>query len=413
MSETLAPQRRRGRDYTHSTRALAAALLGLILTACTTVPPEAPPPAPAPAPAAEPVRPTPPPARPVFTPAPRAPATHTVVKGDTLWDISAMFLSDPWKWPEIWKVNPQIENPHLIYPGDVITLTYDADGRPMLSASRDGQTYMSTEGYTTAVGDAPQSGPTVKVAPQIRTIPLADAIPTIATGLIRPFLSRSTVIEEDELKAKAYVMRPVEDRLLTGAGDRIYVRGMQDTSVARYTIVRVGKVYRDPDTRKVLGHEAMFVGEGVAEQYGDPGVLRIESTQREVQQGDKLLAGVGGVGGETFVPRGARAGLSGRIIDVVDGVGQIGQFAVVVLNRGGRDGVANGDVFTVFQSRGEARDETRGGERRALGLRGGKLELPEERAGELMVFRAYDRVSYALVMRSSSEMHVGDIIRAP
>jgi hypothetical protein len=428
MSETLAPAQQRGRDYTHSLQTPAVWLASLFLVACGTAPVDQSPPPPAPepvvAPVSAPVTPPPQAPRPApsFTPAPRAPATHTVVKGDTLWDISAMFLRDPWKWREIWQVNPQIQNPDLIYPGDVITLTYDADGRAMLSASRDGETFMTSGGatpgdgsYTTSVGSGPSGGSTVKVTPRIRTVPLAEAIPTVPTEAIRPFLSRNTVVGEDELETAPYVMGPVDGRLLTGSGDRIYVRGIQTDAVARFTIVRPGEAYEDPDTGALLGYEALFVGEAVMERFGDPGVARIEGARREVMKGDRLLVGVSGGVSEVVTPRGAREGLSGTIIAVVDGVEQIGQYAVVVINRGGREGVNPGDVFTVMQARGDARDETRqsGLARKMLGLKGRSVELPEERAGEVMVFRAYDAVSLALVMRASSEMHIGDLVRAP
>jgi hypothetical protein len=421
MPETTAPCRPARPDYTHSLSATALALAAL-LTGCTVTPetPAAPaePQVPVTAPTPEAAAPTPPAAAPapVFVPAPRAPATHTVVKGDTLWDISERFLRDPWKWPDIWKVNPQIQNPHLIYPGDVITLTYDANGQAVLTVTRNGEQAMTSGPvtYTTEIGSAPPTPGVVKVRPRIRAVPLEEAVQTIPMDVIRPFLSRTTVIEEDALQDNAYVMRTVDGRLLGGAGDRVYVRSLPEQEAARFTLVRVGDPYEDPDTGDVLGYEGLFVGEAVVEQYGDPGVVAVESSRREVQQGDRLMSGVVSGTGESFVPRGARPDIDGKIIDVVDGVGQIGQYAIVALNRGNRHGLRAGDVLLVMQARGETRDKAgRGALGKLLGFGGSSVDLPDERAGEVMVFRAYDKLSFALVMRATSEIHVGDAVRSP
>lgn len=312
---------------------------------------------------------------------PTHPERYTVVKGDTLWDISAMFLRDPWLWPEVWYVNPQIENPHLIYPGDEIVLTY-RDGRPILSLNRRN-----------------------KLSPEIRATPLADAIPTIPVDAIAQFLTRPYVMEENELEQAPYIVHFLDDHILGGAGISLYARSILQDQPVRYTIVRPGKPYKDPDTNEILGYEAAFIGDADLKRTGDPAKLLIASSELEAIIGDRLIKAEEEKPLSNFEPRAPERDVEGRIISVLNGVSQIGQYNVVVLNKGANDGLEPGHVLQILQGGDEVRDIVKG--------RGETVTLPLEEAGVLMVFRTFDKVSFALIMRATKPLHVLDWVRPP
>ena len=313
------------------------------------------------------------------------PDRYVVVKGDTLWDISARFLEKPWLWPEIWYVNPQIENPHLIYPGDVIKLVY-VDGKPQLRVQR---------------GKA-----TIKLSPRARAERLDKAIPTIPIDAIQQFLSRPLVVDKDELAKAAYVVSSAGEHLITGAGDRIYVRNLTDEGYTRFNAFRPGDTYTDPATGEILGYEAIYLGDGNIERFGDPSTIRLIRTTREVNIGDRVLPITREDAQPYFQPHAPATDLDGTIISVLDGVSQIGQYQIVVLNRGTREGVDVGTVLAVHQT-GELIADQVSEEKNAV------VRLPDERAGLLMVFRTFDKVSFGLVMKATSALHVGDKVRSP
>jgi len=310
------------------------------------------------------------------------PDRYVVVKGDTLWDISARFLDKPWLWPEIWYVNPQIENPHLIYPGDVISLVY-VDGKPQLRLERGKRT--------------------VRLSPRVRAEALDQAIPTIPLDAIRQFLSQPLVVGKDELKKAAYVVSSAGEHLIAGAGDRVYVRGLDTQGYSRFNAFRPGDTYVDPDSGEVLGYEAIFLGEGTLERDGDPATLDLKRTTRELVVGDRVLPAGQDEVTPHFQPHAPSPELEGTIISVLDGVTQIGQYQIVVINRGSREGVDAGTVLAVHQAGETIKDV----------VAGGKVTLPDERAGLLMVFRPFEKVSYALVMKATAPLHVGDRVRHP
>lgn len=313
------------------------------------------------------------------------PQRYVVKKGDTLWDISARFLDSPWLWPEIWYVNPQIDNPHLIYPGDVISLVY-VDGKPQLRIQR---------------GKA-----TVKLSPHAREERLDKAIPTIPIDAIQQFLSQPLVVGETELADAAYVVSSAGEHLITGAGDRIYVRGLPTADRARYNVFRRGDAYVDPVTGETLGYEAKYLGDGSIERAGDPSTLKLIHTTREVNIGDRVLPTTQEDTYPYFQPHAPSGTVDATIISVLDGVSQIGQYQIVVLNRGAREGVDVGTVLAVYQAGDLIRDQV-SDEGRTL------VKLPDERAGLLMVFRTFEKVSYGLVMKATSALHVGDRLRNP
>ncbi len=315
------------------------------------------------------------------------PQRYTVVKGDTLWDIADRFLEDPWLWPEIWHVNPDIANPHLIYPGDVIKLVY-VDGEPRLTVERGGLR-------------------TVKLSPQVRSEPIDQAIPTIPLDIIRPFLERPQVLSREEIDRAPYLVQSADEHMIAGAGDRIYVRGTEgDKGAYRYSVFRPGRTYRHPVTDEVLGYEAIYVADAVVERHGDPATMKLVRSRREARVGDRLLPVLDEELDQHFLPRPPSGEVKGHIIAVVDGVSQIGQYQVVVLGLGEREGMAPGHTLAVYQAGEEIRDTVTSNP-------SDTVRLPDERAGTVMVFRSFDRVSYALVMDATRAIHVKDLVRTP
>ncbi len=322
------------------------------------------------------------------------PDRYTVVRGDTLWDISARFLEDPWLWPEIWQVNPQIDNPHLIYPGDIISLVY-VDGRPQLRLQRGGA--------------APAGLRTERMSPEIRSQPLDQAIDTIPYDLVAPFISRPAVIEKGEAKRLPYVLS-TKGHLIAGADFEVYVRGGEFAEGERYNVMHIGEKLRDPDDGDVLGYQGIYAGEGRVVRAGDPATVYLRETEREVLEGDRLIQADVRPRLD-FIPRAPDQDVAGSIMSVIDGVALVGQYQIVAINRGQRHGLAAGHVLAIYQAGDKVRDPYKGGV--LSGVIGGRVKLPEEHAGELMVFRTYDRMSYALVMEATSEIRVGDRVRNP
>jgi len=317
---------------------------------------------------------------------PDHPARYTVKKGDTLWDISALFLRDPWRWPDIWYVNPQVQNPHLIYPGDVLELSY-VNGKPQLRVVKQGPRV-------------------VKLSPQVRATPWSGAIPTVPIDAIAPFLSRPYVVEEGQMEQAPYVVDFADEHIVGGAGMRAYVRAIDQADQRKFDVVRPGGPYKDAETGEVLGYQAEYVGSGLLRRTGDPATVFINETDLEVTVGDRLLPVTSDKAVEDFYPRAPASEVHGAIIDVLNGVAQIGQYNVVVLDRGARDGLVPGTVLRVDQ-RGETVRDTVADDPRTM------VTLPDETAGLIMVFRTFDRVSFALVMEAQRSMHVLDKIRNP
>ncbi len=320
---------------------------------------------------------------------PAHPDTYVVKRGDTLWDISALFLKQPWYWPEIWYVNPQVENPHLIYPGDVLTLVY-VDGKPQIRSSR---------GTASATG-------TDRLSPSIREEQLNTAVSTIPYGAIAPFLSKGVVLTKAEIADLPHIVALRDDHLVGATGHEAYVRGDVAGENSAYSVIHIGDRLVDPDDGDVLGYEGIYVADGLVRRAGDPATVTLSNSQREAVKGDRLLV-------QTdppplhFEPRAPDQPVEGRIVHVVDGVTQIGQYQVIVLNRGARDGLAPGHVLTVWQTGKKAKDDS------DSRLFARKVQLPDERAGTLMVFKTYDRLSYALMMQAEGPIHTLDKVRNP
>lgn len=312
------------------------------------------------------------------------PDTYTVVRGDTLWDISARFLQNPWMWPEIWHVNTQIVNPHLIYPGDVIKLIY-LDGRPRVTVTN-------------------RQGPVMKLTPTARELTEAEAIETIPLDKINSFLSRSRVVSKEELEAAPHVVAGGDGHLIVGAGDKFYARGNFSGEEAVYGIYRRGEEYRDPETRERLGIQALDIGSGqLRATEGEVGTLLATRSTEEIRVGDRLLREEERPIDSTFFPSPPNGDIEGVILVVEGGLTQVGKYDVVVINRGAREGVVPGNVFAVYKRGEKVKDR----------VGGGSVKLPDERAGLLMVFRTFEKVSLGLVLEAQQGLKVNDIIRKP
>ncbi len=320
------------------------------------------------------------------------PDRHIVVKGDTLWDISAKFLRDPWLWPEIWEINPDIENPHLIYPGDVIFLEY-VDGKPVLKVNRG-------SGSRRVSGDSN----TVILSPFPRASKLDHAIPTIPYDAIRQFLDHPTIMTPEEVERAAYINASEEGRLVSGTNHKIYVRGIPNT-YSEFDIIRPGKpYYNDPKRKKdILGYEAIRLATAKVEAFGDPATLRIKHSAREVLIGDRLVPSRKQAISQNFKPKAPDKEVEGQIISVPSGITRVSQFQIAVINIGSSDGLKTGNILTVFQK----------GDRVPDPLTRIKVQLPDERAGVLMVVRTLERFSYALVMEASRDIRLYDMVRNP
>lgn len=315
---------------------------------------------------------------------PSHPETYVVVRGDTLWDIAGRFLQKPWQWPQIWRENPQIRNPHWIYPGDELRLIY-VDGKPQLTVGRPSD---------------------LRLSPQVRVSPLEQAIPVIPMNAVRQFLTRPRVVNAGELESAPYVVDFAEEHVVGGAGDRVYVRGLGENAGDGYMMFRPGAAYRDAETHDVLGYEALSVGDATVERAGEPATLQVTRTEREVIIGDRLLP----VEQETmqmqYQPHAPDKLIEGHIISVVDGVSQIGQFQVVIIDRGLADGVETGHVLDIYRAGRIERDIV---SQRAADL----VELPREKSGTLLVFKPFERVSFGLVMAAARALHINDAVVTP
>jgi hypothetical protein len=321
---------------------------------------------------------------------PDAPKSYTVKRGDTLWGVSSMFLKDPWLWPEVWIINPQVQNPHLIYPGDTLALAYGANGQPQIRLT---------------------SGGAARLNPRLRSSPLEGAIPTLPYSAIKAFLSKPTVLTKDQIKKAPSVLAFREKHIIGGSTNDIYVRDLNAPEGARFSVVHVGEALRDPDNGDLLGYEGIYTATASVTTTTNPSKAVLSDSARETLVGDKLLAS----DTETplnFILSSPPANTQGRIINVVDGTDLIGQYQIVVINRGARHGIVAGNVMAINQAGDVVTDRGDRGFGSKLGF-GKKVRLPEERAGTLLVFRTFDRLSYGLVVGASSEIHVADYVRNP
>ncbi|MEK6662351.1 MAG: LysM peptidoglycan-binding domain-containing protein [Pseudomonadota bacterium] len=371
-----------------------------------------------------------------------APDRYVVVKGDTLWAISGKFLKDPWRWPEIWKLNKEeIKNPHLIYPGDVVVLDRaNGELRLVKNAKYQGR-------------DFEKRSPQTRVEPSDRA-----AIPVISPADIGPFLSQPLVIEKDGLESAPRILANEENRVVIGSGNRAYVEGLKEGGPKQWHIFRPGKALIDPDTQAILGYEAIYLGDARVLKYGEAATIEIIKSVQEILRDDRLVAATN-VELANIVPHAPSKDLRGRIISSYGGVAESGRGSIVSLNRGAKDGLETGHVLALYRfgkvitlpkdnkpepsfnfnrskclregakvSFNEAYDSDKaygpcpdGAMAKSFGApytisteeAARKLKLPEERYGLVLVFRTFEKVSYALVMQSSLSVQVNDVVERP
>jgi len=349
--------------------------------------------------------------------APGAPDSYTVQKGDTLWDIAAKFLKEPWRWPQIWRLNKdQIRNPHLIYPGNVVRL--DRAG-PSLAIE--------------AAPGVPGAPPDVR--PRIRAERLAiEAIPTIPLKVIGPFLFHPLVIERGGLDGAPKIVATQEGRYNIGASSRAYVAGFGDTKETLWQVFRPGIALVDPDTDETLGFEAIYLGSARLTRTGSPATVQILSSTQEITTGDRLV-----VAPQpqvfAYAPRAPEKPIRGRIMSIYGGVtdartdyyrqgaagyresqqrygGETGNLAVVSINRGAKHGLEAGHVLAISRSTVIYNDRSTGpfymGDPRTQ-----PFPLPEERYGLMMVFRVFENLSYALTLGVERQVAPGDFVTPP
>ncbi|TAK62306.1 LysM domain-containing protein [Methylobacter sp.] len=347
---------------------------------------------------------------------PSHPDQYTVTKSDTLWDISGKFLTHPWQWPELWKNNTQIKNPHLIYPGDTIYFSM-VDGKPQLSLSRNELPHTQTqadpnspcvlkeEDYKYGRKDFAVSKEG-KVLPCIRETEIKQAIKLIPTENIMSFLSSPKVVDENELNNAPYVVDFAGEHIVVGPGDRVYVRSITDPNNLSYTIYRPGSAYISPESGEILGYEAQYIADASLEQPGDPATLTITKSAREIRTGDRIMPNAELDIALNYFPRPPEQSIKGSIISVLGGVSQIGRYNVVVIDKGTADGLLPGHELNIYKTGKIIRDTY-------SPIKNDAVNLPDEIAGTLMVFRPFERVSYALVMKATQALHVLDKVRTP
>lgn len=319
-----------------------------------------------------------------------APDKHVVVKGDTLWDISAEFFKDPWKWQYIWGINKEsIKDPHWIYPGDVIYL------------DRINGTLSIGQPPTNLSANVVDDRGVVKLSPTARDGDSThDAIPTIPANAIAPFLSRPLIVSELELKDAPTLIGAREGRVMLGKGDTGFVTKLSGNSGNTWQLYRPGKALKDPDNKETLGIEAIYLGRAEVTDFADVSTIVIRESLQETSAGDKLiLPSTDAV--SSYLPHAPASQISARIISVYGGVSQAGQNAVITLNKGKRDGLEVGHVLALYHS-GESVTHAKQ-----------KYTLPDERFGLVFVFRVFDKVSYALVMETRLPVQLLDRAQTP
>ena len=346
-----------------------------------------------------------------------APERYTVKPGDTLWGLSAAFLAQPWRWPELWGMNLQdIRNPHLIYPGQVLLLDKQ-DGRATLRLA-------------TPVIETPAEGPTIKLSPRIRVETPADsALPALKSSMIDAFLTEPVVVDDSSLQTAARIVAAQDSRVLLTRGDRAYALGSRGSPLIddpqqpqqAYRVLRNATPLKDPVTGEVLGFEAQYIGrvllvrgesaqtttsaDGKAVQEVIPATIDIVAAREEIRVGDRLLPEPA-LSLRSYVPRAPSAAMEARVVSVYgNAVANVGQNQVVVINRGSREGLESGHMLAILTDGARLIDKTDPARP--------ALKLPDERKGLLMVFRSFERLSYALVLEATEGVRVGDRLVNP
>ena len=343
---------------------------------------------------------------------PDHPNQYTVVKHDTLWDIAGKFLRHPSQWPLIWNQNKQIKDPDLIYPGDTIYFSM-VNGKPQLSLTRN--TLIEQLNNTCILKEADYRqgrrdfalSKDGKVKPCIREADIPQPIKLIPYHEIAKFLSSPKVVGEKDLSQAPYIVDIASEHIIAGAGDKIYVRAIY-TGYAQdpYMVYRSGNTFVDADTQEVLGYEALYIAGLGLERIGDPATLSVKESNSEIRIGDRVMPYAEEEVSLNYFARPPEQPIRGSIISVMNGVSQIGTNNVVVIDKGAQDGLLPGHELDIYQNGGYTRDPY-------SVVKNDRVRMPDELAGMLMVFRTFDRVSYALVMEATGPLHVLDRVQTP
>lgn len=344
-----------------------------------------------------------------------APDEYTVKRGDTLWDIARTYLNQPWYWPELWYLNPQVQNPHLIYPGDKLRLV-TVDGQTRLTIASRGNEAPVAGGAPT--NDRVVSGGAVRLSPQVRAEDMGNAISTIAYKDIAAFLGRPSVISADEVKKGPHLLARGDDRHVIGAaGDDFYVVGVPEAvRGTRYNVVHVDVPLKDPESGDLLGYRGIYVGNGPILAEGEPAKLRLAETAREALAGDRVYPEAYQLN-MNFLPHAPAKETNGVIFAVNEG-SVVGRHSVVAINRGTSHGIELGHVLGIFKAGSVVADRYADG-RSANPMHTTssafkpKVKLPDERVGNLLVFKTFEKMSYALIMDADRPVGVGDKIGNP
>lgn len=349
-----------------------------------------------------------------------APDRYTVQRGDTLWGIAGRYLSSPWRWPQLWNMNrEQVRNPHRIYPGDVLVLDR-ASGRLRIDSAQ-----------------------TERLSPRVRSEDVALAIPTIPPSAIEAFTSRPMVIGENELDNAPYIMATQESRVVVGAGNIAYVKGLTQAMGQNWHIYRRGDKLVDPDSGATLGYAGLYLGEAVVRQFGEVSRIEIVKSTQEIYTGDRLVAVAKEPPLFAYAPRSPEAKVQGRVMSLADNLYETGRYSVVSLSRGTKDGLEPGHILALYRSPSASRytmqtsaiwgrtgpsgsDARRTHYEPQLNVRNSPVydqpvavndidiaKIPDERYGLVMVFRTFERASFALVMQSSRPVAIDDVVVTP
>lgn len=306
------------------------------------------------------------------------PKIYTVQANDSLWSIAAKYLKNPWHWSRLWQCNPQIHNPHLIYPGDTLRVQHIG-----------GNTCLQLE---TRV---------VKLSPKMRIDKSQSPIPPIPMKLIEPFLTKSRVMSLKQFLAAPYVLAHGGNHLISTQGNTIYVRGLRNRNVVRYAVLHREETYLDPITKKSLGIEARYVAAAELVKYADPASLRVIAVRGVINNGDRLFPVETNKKLTEFIPHSPSKMVHASIIAVLRSISQVGRFNIVALNYGKRSGAKPGQVLTILRSGKFVNDKySHNGKQAVL--------LPSKKIGVLMIFKTFPQVSYALIMQANQAVRILD-----
>lgn len=337
-----------------------------------------------------------------------APDRHVVVKGDTLWDISATFFKDPWKWPQIWLLNKEsVKDPHWIYPGNVIYLDRRSGTLSVNAPIAVPESAPTPEVAATPevpVAPAEPDTPAIKYGPKARVIAQnRDAIPVVPLKAISSFLERPLVIDSEALETAPKLVGTYEQRTLLTTNDLAYVKDLPADKGMHWQVYRPNVTFVDPDTEEELGREVVYLGDATVEKFGDPSTLRVTNALLEINKGDYFAQATSGYS-PTYLPHAPSADITAKVISIYGGVQQGAQHSVITLNKGQRDGVEVGHIFGLYQ-KGEII--------KTAGWFTPNIVLPDMRYGLVMVFRVFNKVSYALVMETKLPVQLLDSVRTP